>query len=418
MTAEPPADHSLHLALQGVRVLDLTQNLPGPYATLVLASLGAEVIKVEPPKGETARGVPAFFDLVNRGKKSVALDLKSELGRAQLLRLTADADVLIEGFRPGVLESLDLAPARLHAHNPRLIVCRVSGFGQEGPYAQHPSHDLNLQALTGVCHLSRDAEGRPLGSALPIADLSAGLTATTAVLAALRKREATGAGLVLDVALSDTVQSWAYIWDKGLMPANPAAEPTLRKATSRLSASKLALGRGLGRAMGDAQRSARLAAALDKAGVMARESAPLRKLERLKLHALPHYGIYKTRDARWLAVGIVDEGKFWRALCEALELPRLAGMPVPARVLLGRVIRRQIARAFETRTLAEWMERLPRHELPVTPVLDVQQALKDAQLRTRLGVGLDVPLVPYSLAASSGPAPRLDQDGDTLREPA
>ncbi|MBK7151407.1 MAG: CoA transferase [Sandaracinaceae bacterium] len=389
-----PNPHPLAGALDDVRVLDLTQNLPGPYATVLLAALGATVIKVEPPGGETARGVPSLFELVNRGKQSVVLDLKTERGREALLALAAECDVLVEGFRPGVLESLGIAPAVLHARNPRLVICRISGFGQTGPYAEHPAHDLNLQALTGVCHLSRDREGHPLGSALPIADLSAGGTAATTILAALRKRERTGSGMVLDVALSDTVQSWAHIWDQGLTPPTPSADRAVTRAMTRL---------------GEPYRARGIGHAIDRAAASLRRSAPVQTLERLKLHSLPHYGTYRTRDGRWLAVGIVDEGKFWRALCEALELPRLGKLPVAARVLLGNVVRRQLAGAFERRTLEDWMSRLPRHEVPVTPVLDVNQAARDPHLLTRLGPGMNAPVVPYSLAGALGPAPKLDE---------
>lgn len=390
-----PNEHPLAGTLDDVRVLDLTQNLPGPYATLLLAAMGATVIKVEPPGGETARGVPSLFELVNRGKRSVVLDLKSEGGREALLRLAGECDVLVEGFRPGVLESLGIAPAVLHERNPRLVICRISGFGQTGPYSEHPAHDLNLQALTGVCHMSRDREGHPLGSALPIADLSAGGTAATTILAALRKRDRTNAGMVLDVALSDTVQSWAHIWDQGLTPPTPSADRVVTRAMARL--------------VDEPQRVRGIGRAIDRAAASLRRSAPAQTLERLKLHSLPHYGTYETKDGRWLAVGIVDENKFWRALCDALELPRLGKLPVAARVLLGNVVRRQLASAFARRTLDDWMTRLPRHDVPVTPVLDVTQAATDPHLLTRVGWGIGAPVVPYSLAGGLGPAPKLDE---------
>lgn len=402
------AQHPLEGTLDDVRVLDLTQNLPGPYATLLLAAMGATVLKVEPPRGETARGVPSLFGLVNRGKQSVVLDLKQDAGREALLKLAEECDVLVEGFRPGVIEGLGLSPDVLLARNPRLVICRISGFGQAGPYAQHPAHDLNLQALTGVCHLSRDRSGHPLGSALPIADLSAGGTAATAILAALRKRDRTGAGLVLDVALSDTVQSWAHVWDQGLTPPTPRADQAVTRAFARLTEHPSRLAQQGAALIGRPERARTVGNALDRAAESLRKSAPVQGLERLKLHALPHYGTYETRDGRWLAVGIVDENKFWRALCDALELPHLGKLPVAARVLLGNVVRRQLARAFQRLTLAEWMERLPRHEVPVTPVLDVREATVDAHLLTRLGPDADAPVVPYSLAGRLSAAPELN----------
>lgn len=402
-------EHPLAGTLDDVRVLDLTQNLPGPYATLLLAAMGATVIKVEPPGGETARGVPSLFELVNRGKQSVVLDLKTERGREALLGLAAECDVLVEGFRPGVLENLGLSPATLHARNPRLVICRISGFGQTGPYAEHPAHDLNLQALTGVCHMSRDRAGHPLGSALPIADLSAGGTAATTILAALRKRERKGAGMVLDVALSDTVQSWAHVWDQGLTPPTPSADRAVTRAMTRLAAHPSSIAKRGAALVHEPERARGLGLVIDRAAASLRRSAPVQTLERLKLHSLPHYGTYQTKDGRWLAVGIVDEGKFWRALCEALELPRLGKLPVAARVLLGNVVRRQLAQAFERRTLDDWMARLPHHEVPVTPVLDVTEAARDPHLLTRVGPGIGAPVVPYSLAGGLGPAPKLDE---------
>jgi crotonobetainyl-CoA:carnitine CoA-transferase CaiB-like acyl-CoA transferase len=402
-----------------VRVLDLTQNLPGPYATQLLAAMGATVLKVEPPGGETARAVPALFALVNQGKQSVVLDLKQEQGRAALLSLAAECDVLVEGFRPGVLEGLGLAPETLLKRNPRLVICRISGFGQSGPYAQHPAHDLNLQALSGVCHLSRDRAGHPLGSALPIADLSAGGTAATSILAGLRQRDRTGAGVVLDVALSDTVQSWAHVWDQGLTPPTPRADQAVTRAFSRLTEHPSRLLKQGAALIREPARARSVGHALDRAAASLRQSPPVQTLERLKLHALPHYGTYETSDGRWLAVGIVDENKFWRALCAALELPQLGKLPVAARVLLGNVVRRQLASAFKRKTLAEWMAALPRHEVPVTPVLDVREATHDEHLRTRLGPDAHAPVVPYSLAGPLSAAPTLDDhDPGALTRPA
>src|SRR5690606_39053533 len=204
----------------GVRVLDFTQNLPGPYATLLLASMGAEVIKVEPPRGDTGRMIGRLFDIVNAGKKSIVLDLKTEADRARLDALLPHVDVVLEGFRPGVMGSLGAGPEHALARNPRLVYCSMSGYGQDGPYREYPGHDLNFQALTGVCHMMRDADGQPHGCALPIADLSSGLSAVASITAALFGRERDGRGRHIDVALTDTVLSWAYAWAEGLTPSN------------------------------------------------------------------------------------------------------------------------------------------------------------------------------------------------------
>ena len=155
--------------LAGVKVLDFTWNLPGPYATARLVSLGATVWKIEPPRGDPAREVGALFDWLNQGKQSVVLDLKDDASRRHIEALITSADVLVEGFRPGVMQRLGCGPDRARALNPGLVWCSISAFGQEGPARGVPGHDLNLQALSGLCHLERDRRGRPRPTVLPVA---------------------------------------------------------------------------------------------------------------------------------------------------------------------------------------------------------------------------------------------------------
>jgi alpha-methylacyl-CoA racemase len=190
--------------LAGVRVVDLTRLYPGPYATLLLADLGAEVIKVEDTaEGDLLRGLPEQFEALNRGKRSIAIDLKAREGPAVLRRLCARADVLVEGFRPGVLERLGCAPAALSAEFPRLVICSLTGFGQTGPVRGRAGHDIGYLALGGV--LSRCGLGEV--PALPGAQFAdffgGGLQAVVAVLAALIERAATGRGRALDVAMTE-----------------------------------------------------------------------------------------------------------------------------------------------------------------------------------------------------------------------
>ncbi|MEM6991081.1 MAG: CoA transferase, partial [Myxococcota bacterium] len=396
----PDADAATPAPLSGVRVLDFTMNLPGPYATLVLASLGAEVIKVEPPRGDTARHIGRLFDIVNRGKKSVAVDLKSQAGRDALAPLVASADVIIEGFRPGVMASFGLDAETLRARDPKLVYCSVSGFGQSGPYRDYPAHDLNLQAITGVCHMMRDTDDHPWGCALPIADFSSGLTAVTAVVAALFARERQGVGASLDVALTDTVLSWAYVWSEGLNAED-----------ARLSAAVGPVGKWLRRRDAAASGNAvvqRLQALvdddktpgrLDRLGDAMKRTRRFDQFARLRLHALPHYGVFQTGDGRWLSIGIVDEDKFWRALCQALGLPTpLAALPGAARLVAGGPLRRLIARALRRRPLAHWVQHFDRASVPVAAVLPLTEALRDPQLLTRiagpLGAAVPTPLVP------------------------
>ncbi|HAN29993.1 MAG TPA: formyl-CoA transferase, partial [Myxococcales bacterium] len=201
--------------LEGVRVLDLTRILSGPYCTAILGDHGADVIKIESPSGDDTRrfGPPflgdeaTYFLSINRNKRSVVLDLKTEQGRAKLHALAKTADVVVENFRPGTAERLAAGPEDLQAINPKLIYCRISGFGQTGPGRQMPGYDLAVQGLGGLQALTGMPDGAPTKVGVSIADLVTGLYAAQAVLLALFRRERTGEGEVLDVAMLDSVVS-------------------------------------------------------------------------------------------------------------------------------------------------------------------------------------------------------------------
>ncbi len=192
-------------------MLDLTRVLAGPYATMVLADLGAEVIKVERPEvGDMARGTGPFIDgessyflSLNRGKKSVVLDLKSPRGKRLLLELAKRCDVLVENFVPGVMERLGLAYEVVKQHNPRIIYASVSGFGQTGPYAQRPALDIVVQGMGGIMSITGEPGGGPVRPGVSLGDIAAGLFATIGILAALRERESSGMGQMIDVAMLD-----------------------------------------------------------------------------------------------------------------------------------------------------------------------------------------------------------------------
>lgn len=206
MVSGGPGSAGAGPTLLGMTVLDLTQQLPGPFATALLAALGARVVKVEPPSGDPARRLdPQMFDRVNAGKESVVLDLKSCQGRAALHRLVAASDVLLEGFRPGVMARLGADWATCRRLNPRLVYCSLSGFGPDGPYANVPVHDLNLLAWG-------DAEGARLSSGrigVPWVDLGTGTTAALLVVAAWHAAREAGTGRALDVSMQDVALSWA-----------------------------------------------------------------------------------------------------------------------------------------------------------------------------------------------------------------
>lgn len=198
-------------ALDGIRVLDLTRVLAGPYATMILADLGAEVIKVElPGKGDDSRAYPpfihsesAYFMSLNRNKLSLALNLKCAAGQQILLQLVEKSDVLVENFRPGTMEKLGLGYERLKAVNPRLIYAAISGFGQTGPYRDRPAYDAVVQAMGGIMSITGQADGIPTRVGASIGDITAGLFGAVGILAALLEREHGGAGQMVDVAMLD-----------------------------------------------------------------------------------------------------------------------------------------------------------------------------------------------------------------------
>ncbi len=197
--------------LDGVKIIDLTRVLAGPYCTMILGDLGAEVIKVEAPgQGDDARtygpfacGRSAYFMSLNRNKKSVTLDLKTPQGKGMLAQLLAQADVLVENFRPRTLENLGFSWSQLQAINPGLICCHISGFGQTGPYSDRPAYDIIAQGMGGIMSITGQPGGMPTRVGASIGDMTAGLYATVGILAALRVRELTGQGQEIDISMLD-----------------------------------------------------------------------------------------------------------------------------------------------------------------------------------------------------------------------
>jgi formyl-CoA transferase len=222
------------LALDGVRIIDLTQVMAGPFCTMLLGDLGADVIKVEPPGGDLSRSMGgrrlqmkgkdhAPFLALNRNKRSVVLDLKQPAGRDRLLRLLDDADVLVENFRPGVADRLGIGYATMAAKNPRLVYASISGFGQTGPWADRPGFDLIAQGMSGVMSVTGTAEGEPVKCGIPISDLAAGLYAANGIQAALLAREKTGRGQRVETSLFEAalgLSAWeaTEYWATGEAP--------------------------------------------------------------------------------------------------------------------------------------------------------------------------------------------------------
>ncbi|HEX3633281.1 MAG TPA: CaiB/BaiF CoA-transferase family protein [Casimicrobiaceae bacterium] len=332
--------------LAGVRVLDFSRLLPGPVCTLHLADLGADVIKVEDTgAGDYARslglaptgdgrapsGAPsAFFRMVNRNKRSLALDLKSPFGRDAFLRLARHADVIVESFRPGVVDRLGVGYAAVAALNPRIVYCSITGYGQTGPYRDRPGHDINYLGYAGVLDQTGTAGEPPGLSNLQVADLLGGaMNASTGILAALLGASRTGTGAHVDVAMTE-----------GSLAHNIFALHAVETF-------------GHARPRGDD----------------------------LLTGGVPCYGVYATQDDRYLAVGALEE-KFWRALCEALDRPDLvAGQLSTGHA--GAVVRQELAAIFAQQTQAHWIGRLAGIDCCVTPVLSLDEALADPQVLAR-----------------------------------
>jgi crotonobetainyl-CoA:carnitine CoA-transferase CaiB-like acyl-CoA transferase len=320
--------------LEGIRVLDLSRLLPGPFLTMILADLGADVVKIEDPRGgdymrvmpPAKGGLSGRFLAVNRNKRSVALDLKTDAGRAAMHKMARTADVVVETFRPGVLDRLGVGYDALRAINPRIILCSVSGYGQTGPYRLRAGHDLNYIALAGMLAMGGEHNGAPFVPGIQIADFGGGaLWGATSVLAALFGRERSGEGAHLDVAMCEgslaLMSSELGNMDAGGPPAT----------------------RGTGSLNG----------------------------------GLACYGVYRTADDKYMSVGSL-EPKFWLALNAALGRPGdLAELMAPLE--RQHEIRDEIAAIFATRTRDEWTDVFSQHDCCVEPVLELTEVADHPQ---------------------------------------
>ena len=322
------------LPLTGVRVLDFSTLLPGPMATLMLAEAGAEVIKVERTDGEELRKYqPRFADtsvpfaMLNRGKKSVAIDLKDTGATARLRPLIESADVLVEQFRPGVMDRLGLGYEALRLINPRLIYCAITGYGQGGNKAQVAAHDLNYQADAGLLSISADADGAPVVPSALIADIAGGAyPAVINILLALRRRDIDGRGCKLDIAMTDGLFPFLY-W-------------------------------AIGNAMASGQ--------WPKPG------------GELLSGGSPRYHLYRTAEGRHVAVAALED-KFWVNFCELIGLPPALRDDAkdPAATCLG------VAQIIARHTAQEWEQRFERKDVCSNIVRGVDEAIRDDHLQHR-----------------------------------
>ena len=327
--------------LYGIKVLDLSRVLAGPLCTMILADLGAEVIKVEPPWGDETRGwgppflegESAYFLSVNRGKRSLALDLKTKEGQEVVRRLAKEADVLVENFKTGDLERYGLDYESLKPLNPRLIYLSITGFGHTGPRAKEPGYDAAIQGYTGIMSVTGEPEGPPMKVGVAWIDVMTGMMGAVAVLSALLEREKSGLGQHIDLSL----------YDVGLF------------ALANLGESYLLTG------------------------------TPPKRLGNAHAQIVP-YGAFPAEDG-WLILAVGNDEQFQR-LCQVLGLPELARRfpQNRERVAHREEVERTLSQVLRTQPRAYWLERLKEAGVPAAPVNDLKEAFQDPQAEARKAV--------------------------------
>lgn len=321
--------------LQGYRVLDLSQYLPGPYATRMLADLGAEVVKVEPPSGDPMRQfifldedkISPLYKQVNAGKTIVRIDLKSDSGCALFRQMLAAADVLLESYRPGVLDRLGFTRNALHSLNPTLIHCALSGFGQDGPYAQRAGHDITYMALSGMLSHTGTPE-RPVAPFPPVSDYAGGQQAAAMIIAALLRREKLGRGGYIDTSLFEAAFSWQSFGLAGIGRPGRQLEPGQGLITGGLAC----------------------------------------------------YQIYQTADHKFVVLGALEE-KFWAAFCRAVghaDWVSRQREPMPQTGLIA-----EVRRLFAGDTRRNWVQRLAAADCCFEPLLEPEEAVRHEQVSAR-----------------------------------
>lgn len=323
------------LALEGIRVLDLSRLLPGPYCTMILADFGAEVIKIEEPgKGDYSRTFPPFLKdfgywhlQLNRNKKSITLDLKSAAGKKAFLELVKTADVVVESYRPGVLTKLGVDYAAASKINPKITYCSLSGYGKKGPLAKQADHDIGYVSLAGITAMSGESDGgKPAIPGVLMADMNAALSAGMAIMIALRHAEQTGEGQEIDISLYNVAMT--------LMPG----------------AASLYFGSGF-----VAQRG-----------------------NNWLTGANANYNIYRTKDNRYISVGCLEK-KFWTNLCYALKREDMLDLIDDA--VKHKYLEQQLAQEFAKHTMREWEVLLADKDTCVTPVLNFDEAVAAEQTK-------------------------------------
>jgi formyl-CoA transferase len=322
----------LMVPLEEIKILDLSSFVPGPYCSMLLGYLGAEVIKVEiPGKGDYLREM-AGFEGVNHNKKSMTLNLKSAQGREIFYKLTRAADVILEGFRPGVTKRLGIDYDHIQGINPDIIYCSISGYGQDGPYRERPGHDTNYSGVSGLLSISGDLDGPPAAlGGVPIADLSSSMFAALSILAALIARDRIGKGQYIDVSMTDGVVSWmAYRIAEYFAKDKPTKQNLVGKGA---------------------------------------------------------YGVFETKDGKYMTIGAIEDS-FWRNLCRALGKKELVNDPRFSHIFArtrnqGELFSTILEPTFKTKTYEEWLKILLDEDVPCGPVNTVEEMFNDPQLVSR-----------------------------------
>lgn len=317
-------------ALEGIKIIDFSKWLPGQYCGMVLGDFGADVIKVEDVKGDVTRGfTPAkepgmsyWHLMLNRNKRGITVNLKTPAGREVLLRLLKEADVFLEGFRPGYLKMLGLDYESVSKINPRLIYCSITGFGPEGKYKHMPSHDLNVIGLAGV---AAPEDGTDISvPSVQVAALGGSLNAISGILMALYARERTGKGQLVNVDLYSSAINAEITAISSVIGCRETGMPSFGRTASH------------------------------------------------------YYSVYKTKDGRYLSIGTI-EPKFWQKMCRLIDLPELENRQFD--FANSAEIKEKLAAAFAGKTQAEWLELIGKDEFCVTPIRTLQEAL-DSSLTT------------------------------------
>jgi crotonobetainyl-CoA:carnitine CoA-transferase CaiB-like acyl-CoA transferase len=335
----------LNSPLDGIKILDLSRLNPGAYCTMLLADMGADVLKIEQPgRGDYLRYTPpmigeysSMFLTLNRNKKSMTLNLKSEEGTEILTKLLDSYDILIESFRPGVCKRLGIDYDTLRKDHPELIYCSITGFGQDGPYKNLVGHDINYLALSGILSLTGEKNGPPIVPGIPIADIAGSMFAVIGILLALTSRQKTGTGQFVDISMFDGVISWLTIQAARFIADGKPPE---------------------------------------------RETWPA--------GGEPFYSVYQTKDSKYVAVGAAED-KFWKILCEKIGAKDLIE-DRKAKGQRAKEVQNRLSSIFRTKDRDEWFEILYDLDSCLTPVKNLDEVFTDPHVKYRkLIFDLDCP---------------------------